>query len=730
MTRSYAPQVPRYLLPYVDIADAPTLTSPKSLASGSESLAGYIQNTDIGTVNNFVGKDVILKGAWNSGFIVRGLQSNPGKPVRFVNFDNSVTLGTSTLGQDTVQQVNQATNVEFYGKSLLAPMYILAGSSGVSGANWGSSPSGTSISFYNTIVKNAGYGGILCNFGTGTNVGHGWNGDLYEEVFLRHFRTHGLVSEGEGGYFGHTSATYAELERVILLQMSAMNKGREAWQGEHNRKLLAYHHTNRNVGQNTGGLLEQQNLNQIHDCGTGVNTVIVENCIFDGAPNLLNIFSHNIIYRNCYFRWTNGQPGYIGDSTTSYFAGSPRLTGVQQLYEKCYFFADNGGASVPYMNQCAEPGCNIQYKDCVSSANIGAFLQDQRVGSPANSFIGTVTTNGNTQLSWSTFDQHYRPTYISDDPDDHANYCLVSHPWFHAMGMGRRTPAKGKLNLCQVPKLATIKATYGTAFSSLTLPSTHIFCAQDAQYYSLPVSWVAGSYNPAVAGNYTITGTPVLNSQLQNSTGITASVIVTVKPAPAATKRVLINLGDTGAPPITLDITDDYWNNLTAGGSTGSPPVVQQIYGQGTGDPITSLINTEGTLTGYGLTTTSILSGGNTGQQPATYGAGVYPDDAIIHGWYNPSAGYRGLDLTGLDNTLTYTVIIMCSSATYLSSPQTANIQVIGATTSTTTAFNEYGNISSTISVSMVPSGGKITINLGTNQGRAMISVIELQYTP
>lgn len=728
----------RYSLPYVRVPSAleglPALVSPVTLVSGSEHLSGYIQNIDIGTVNNNRGKDVNVQGTWANGFIVRGLQGQRGIPIRFIN-DPTVgaILGSTSLGQDTVQQVNQATNCEFHGYDIDHPWSILVGSGagGYSGFNWGSSPAGTSIHICNAYVKDASYAGIITNFGTGTNVGHGWNGDSYEEVCLRFFRVDGLVSEGEGGYFGHTSSTFAELRRVVLLHFSAMNKGREGFQTEHCDRVLVYNGTSRNVGQNTGGLLEQENLVQVHDCGTAGNQVIIENYIFDGAPNLWNLFTHNLVFRNCYFRWTNGMAGYIGQTDTSYFAGSPRLTGAAVTFDSCYFVGDNGGSTISYMTQLAELNCNFTWVSCHFTPNISAIWQDQRVGSPVNVIAGTIGSNGN------VYDSNIPiPTYASDNVLDFHNYNLVTNTWFHAKGMGSRTPAQGKLNICQSPYNPTIKVAYGSDFSSVVtplLPTTQPFLLQDGHYRTLPVTWNVGSYNPTTAGDYTIQGSPALPlpSDVRNTAGVVGYNVVTVKPAPAPTKIVVVNFADPAGPPIT----DLDYNNIfipTSGNTNGT----QTVYGDGNTAPfiLASLINTEGTLTGYQIAfpSSNQFSGGSTGRLPSPTGTGIYPDDAIVHLMYNPAgSGYRTFTIAGLDNTLTYTIKIMSSGDTYLSSPQTCNQQVTGSGgTTTVSAFNEYGNQSNVSTFTAIPVSGVITIGIGIASGRAAISVLQIEYTP
>lgn len=83
------------------------------------------------------------------------------------------------------------------------------------------------------------------------------------------------------------------------------------------------------------------------------------------------------------------------------------------------------------------------------------------------------------------------------------------------------------LELTSVDEPTQLSAAYNTAYGSLSLPSTVTGHFDDGSTASISVTWAQGSYNAAVAGTYTLTGT-INPSGFANPSSLTATIDVTV----------------------------------------------------------------------------------------------------------------------------------------------------------------------------------------------------------
>lgn len=686
-------------LRYVPIPDAPTFNSPVTLNSTDTAVDGYIWYFDVGATLDNGGKDAILAGLWKTGATFNTCVGTIAKPFRFVNQDANTILGSNRLAvahTDVSSTTNGSTHIEVYGKNLLAPWKVVSGESAM---NFGATTAGAIYKVCNVVAKNMNYAGILTNIGLG--------GYSYKKVLNRFFRINGLSTEGEGGYHGHTSSPFSVLDEVILLHNHAKDKGRETFQIEHATKFLVYNCGGYNVGQ-VVGQAGQNNCVQIHDSnGT------VENCIFDGAWYPFNNFAHGITFRNCYFRFTKGE-AFIGRTDTSYFAGSPRLTGVKQLYVGCTFHFDNPTGTTTLV-QVAERNCDIDFSGCTFSTRITGIYNDQRGATPPNSLLGTLTTRGNVTASTITL-----PVYRTTDFNNYAAYMCVTGSYYNR-GMGYRTPVKGKLDICEVTECADVTVPYGTKFTGLTALTTTQKCTiQDGSQTNLALTWLVGSYT-GVTGTYSIVANITVPSAYRNTTSIQAKCNVIVSPPPSTTKHIIVNLGGTAMGYVT----SSNYNHIPQSFSTGQ----QTIKGENSGDTLTSLRKTDGTgYSGYQINIISQFTGEGLGQNTA----GIYPASANLSEWTNPgsSGTSRSFKFTGLVSGRTYNLKIMNSAASFLSGAQTCDVTVTGgASGGTVTNFNEKANVNTTNNIQVRPTAaGEVTIAIKKRAGLSCVNVVEIIY--
>lgn len=730
--------------PYIIIPDAPTFINANTLTESQLSTLGELFYFDTGAVSAVIGKDTILAGNWNNGIEFNGINGSKTNRWRFKNLNNSFVV-TAAAPTDVHRQINNCNFIEIYGNigttipANYSPYRVTGGQSGLNFPN--ATGLGTTFKFCNMLMYNHAYAGMLLNLGGGSNVdGHGWNGLLYNKILTRFCRVDGISSEGEGFYHGHTSTPYAVITDSISLHDIVRNKGREGQQDEHCTRVIWYNMTFRSVGT-VVGQPEQTNLLQQHDNGFG----IIENCIFDGAPNLWNIFlNSNYTFRNCYFRWTNGAPGFIGNTAGVYFAGSPRVTGGGTgTFVNCQFLAENGGATVNFLTQFADPAWSSTFTNCKFSSNIANIFQDIRGGGATGVLTGNVTTNGNTQIAYATMVAQ-KPTYLSNDFNS-ADYCKVTTTAFLTAGMGAMTKVLGDQDLVEVDEIADIVVANGTAFGAngvgVGLPQSSNFMAQDGLYRSVPITWSAGSYNGSVQGDYVISGSPTISAGIRNASGLVITTNVHVNATSANTltvvkgtvalsgkvanlnysagaKHIIVNLGGLSMSYLT----GVNYNHIPQNYASG----VQIVKGENSGDTLASLRKTDGVLTGYQVNIIHVLQGEQLGQNTA----GVFPASFNVDEWTNPSAGSRSFEITGLDNSKTYTIKIMCSVDIGNPGNMNEDVTIAGATGGGTFTIDQSTNVTNFVGgvngVDFTPTSGKVTITLTKTNTRACISGFDL----
>jgi len=122
-----------------------------------------------------------------------------------------------------------------------------------------------------------------------------------------------------------------------------------------------------------------------------------------------------------------------------------------------------------------------------------------------------------------------------------------------------KKPAVAKVS--EVEAIADITVNFGTAFDSITLPSTVQVKLTSGETITVSVVWSGEGYDPNKAGTYTVYGTLDLTAeQNPNEVKATVKIIVKDKPAAASVKEVIVSVelgtefGSIGLPA-TVEVT-------------------------------------------------------------------------------------------------------------------------------------------------------------------------------
>lgn len=192
---------------------------------------------------------------------------------------------------------------------------------------------------------------------------------------------------------------------------------------------------------------------------------------------------------------------------------------------------------------------------------------------------------------------------------------------------------------------------------------------------------------------------------------------------PSITNTILLSLGSNSSNYVGTG----NWNHIHQSFSSG----VQTIKGDNSGDTLTSLRKTDGTLTGFQVDITVVFDSGDNGQNPG--GAGLYPDNATTSHWTTPAAPSRTFKITGMDSGTTYSIKFLGSAADYLpGTTQLIDITVSGGSGGGTITNQEIdSNISNTIDFTVVPTGGgEVTVSLANNAtGVNYLNIVEISWS-
>lgn len=402
---------------YLDIPLAPTLSSPVTIIPSDIHVPSQSFLNTLHGMTAHVAHDIITSGNFSAGFTLRDFTPPGPTYYRFVSTAGDI-FGAPGGVPHAITDVIDGDYQAFYGA--LSPPTC----KGQNGFQLPSRSTGSNFIIQSYVIDSPTASGMTANFGVGGS-------NFYNSLDVSFLRSFNAGQEGIC-YIGHTSSPYDYIQTATVHDCFSYNSSREGTQTEHVNVLHLWNNTVILSGQ-TGGA-GQDGLIQLHD----VNG-LVENSVYDGAPTPGTTFSHDTTVRNCYFRWTTNASLFIGDSAGSYFGGSPRLNGRPLLYDSCYFHYDGPG-TLAALATVAEKGCDIEFRNCVFSTNITTLYSDIRGGGPTNLLIGTLTTNGNTQVAITA------PSYVSgyNVTSDYLHHGLLdTSSLYYFKRMGYRTPRPG-----------------------------------------------------------------------------------------------------------------------------------------------------------------------------------------------------------------------------------------------------------------------------------------------
>lgn len=409
---------------FIDIPSAPTLNSPVTILPSDYDGAGpgFFSASLLGASS-----DGILSGNFSVACALRNWFGTAGTHKRLVNAVGTV-IGSGSSNHGFQSADNLTNYLDIYGLNPLNPMLVRSGP-GQMGLQLSHKAGGANYIVRNVVIDSPGATGITFNFGINGTA-------YYENLDVSHLRSFNNGQEGIC-YVGNTGSSYNGtnyINNATFHDNFSYNSSREGTQFEHINNLNAYNNTVILSGQ-TGGA-GQDGCQQLHD----VNGVTIDS-IYDGAPTPGTVFTHGLVIRNQYYRFTTLTALFIGRTDNSYFAGSPRLNGQPILYDNCIFHCSNAG-TLSKLCQVAERFANIEFRNCIFSSNITALYDDIRVAGFTNSLIGSISTNGNTSASITA--PTYQPNYnVYNNYLTHGLLDPVSAATYYNRRMGMRTPRPG-----------------------------------------------------------------------------------------------------------------------------------------------------------------------------------------------------------------------------------------------------------------------------------------------
>lgn len=127
---------------------------------------------------------------------------------------------------------------------------------------------------------------------------------------------------------------------------------------------------------------------------------------------------------------------------------------------------------------------------------------------------------------------------------------------------------------------------------------------------------------------------------------------------------------------------------------------------------IANLINSEGSNTGYGLSLTTVFTGGN--EDGVQQAIAEFPSDATWRTWRIDNTGVAGFKLTGLDNNKTYQLRLTATRNGDVSDDHVTKVTANGQSTT----YDANDNTSEVAQIDNIsPSSGEITIDIESNSG-------------
>jgi hypothetical protein len=560
---------------YIPIPDAPFSAGFNRTQVGL-TVAGQFRTTDFG---GFF--DIIMDGNFTDGITFAGpIVGTQAVPYRFVN--KAVTVvGNNTKGFATTGVIDY---IELYGKNAASPMIIFANGASFSAIQWAAQSGGTSLLVQNIVAKDADSSGALINTSSATST--------YRNLIFKFYRNIGKTTGAEGFYLGSTTTPFSTFNSITIQDCLIMNKGWDSAQIGHCNSLSMNRFTSYNTG--VSNVNQQDHLIQVIDTNG-----VIENCIFDLAPRLCNIFAHGITFRNCYFRFNDPtEIGFIGRTDNLSYYPTPRFNGLPILFENCVFH-DMSGSAVGALVNVQERIANVEFKNCQFQTLKGILFQDSRAVGFTNTLTGNLTTNGNTLVT-----NLVAPIYMSTSADAYETHGLVTNSFFLARGMGYRTYTAFD---------SAYKAVIDYAVAQgYTLPSASVQLSQSKLVYDLKalgiwdkldvfynffgngdhnfakINWKNPGTFQAVGTGHEPTYTPFVGFKANGSTQYLSTGFI------PATHGVNYKIADAG---VFADVLITIEASLQAIAAIIEPGIVAQFYIDATGK-LVSQINTGAAVTG------------------------------------------------------------------------------------------------------------------------------------
>lgn len=685
---------------------------------GDSSILTYASD---GSIANATGGDTrtkILSGNWTrvrANAIIGTSESYR----RIIN-ENLIEIGGVNGNASFDIATSNSNYFELVGKSPLEPLYFVKGGvSPLAAIQINAHASGVNARFKNIVNHTQGGFGYFAN-SDGTLSGGDANtppvsSNKYGKIelyFVRSFGAVDAVNGRENYYIGRTTTTsgaiYEEfIAEHILGYGSDWDNIQKAWIRDFRLSNSTF------VTSGTDDSEAQDASLQIAN-----SKGIVENCIFADAPQAARISTYDLVIRNCYFQWTGDE---LEDAMQiiSYanYADGARL--VPQpgnriiLVENCDFVSPNWTGE---LFQVFDSKVTIVVRNCRINGATSLFA-DVRGGTVTGELI-----DGGGNIFGATIET---PTFSNFTPTDFNGHGLLNPGEHLNLGRGYRSKLPQLsvssavaidpiTNVLNGTDFATLVSTYLPAYGVLNLSSGQI---------TVEIDWQEGSYDGDVEGTYNLVGTPInLPQNVSNGNNIQFEVEVGVQ-AGGIERTVLISLKGTGTSPY---VGTGNWNHVAQSFATGA----QTIRGDNNDDVLASLRDTDGNLTGYGVSIGTQLQGSDT---IGMNSAGAYPANAIRAGWTNPGSAdtVRTFSITGLNNSLSYTFTILMSKDSGVTGDGITTVTISGASGGGSVSdFEAKGNINTTHTLpAVVPNAGVVNIAVTKRGVTSVINVVQIDWT-
>lgn len=677
---------------------APTFTDSVTRQDADlTTIAHYLLPSDI-TVSGNLKRQVLLTGSFVS-LNLRGVKGDRGNPI-VIKGDGSTIIGSSSLNQhalDLMSNPDNSNHVELWDVEIRT-----SSNASYSGIIFNADTNGAVFRAFNIKANSIGYACFLAQDQVTSRK--------YKSIFLGYWQVDGYVTDGEPFYIGYVTLTSAsEFDNVSIVHCRVINKGRDGAQFKKCNWFYFGNNTLKNVARISVPAAQD------HAFQIEASIGVIENNIFDTVHRPWNVFTHQATVENNLILF-DGQAAYIGDALSqSGFAGDPRLVGGTQTYKNNIIVWVPAGL-LPFGCEIEEATANIVFDSNAWVGNIGAMLFYHPT-SPTGTLTGNAFGNNGNTLSATLADALvYLSTTISSS--DFLKLANASAS-LYTRKLGALVPLNIKKVLQSVEVIdlqVPLNTSWATALASL--PSQVRFYTTDGTSQLLTVTWAQGSYNQSTPGTYQVYGTPTVSGSLTNPYNIKAEQYLTVN-TPPSVKIVL-----AGTSP-SYTATGNY-NHIPQSFSTG----VQPIRGDNSGQVLASLRDTDGNLTGFGISITSQFQGEALGQNSN----GVYPATANVNNWTNPGASgtSRVFTITGLAANTVYGIKILCSVDTGIAgSSHLVTLNVAGSSGGGTVSNIEArGNVNTTQNFTVTSTaGGVITITVTkTATGAAVINIVEITF--